>query len=118
MPLPNKVEAIRATKAPTTIKELQRFLSLVGYYRRTIRSAAEHLDNLFQALVGKPKKLNWTPQCETSFQAIKEALAKATMLHHPRPNATLALTTDASKIAMGGRARAKRSKGVGTLIVF
>ena len=102
VPLPDKVEAIRATKSPTTIKELQRFLGMVGYYRRNIRSASGHLDHLFEALVGKPRKLNWTADCEASFQATKEALAKATMLHHPRPNAPLALTTDASKVAMGG----------------
>ena len=102
VPLPDKVEAIRATKAPTTVKELQRFLGMVGYYRRNIRSATEHLDHLYTALEGKPKKLVWTPECETSFQATKEALAKSALLHHPRPNASLALTTDASKVAMGG----------------
>ena len=101
-PLPDKVEAIRATKAPTSIKELQRFLGMVGYYRRNIRSAAHHLNHLYEALQGKPKKLNWTADCEASFQSIKEALAKSALLHHPRPNATLALTTDASKVAMGG----------------
>ena len=101
-PLPEKVEAVRATKAPTTIKELQRFLGMVGYYRRSIRSAALHMDHLFGALAKKPKKLNWTKGCDESFKAIKEALVKAAMLRHPRPNAKLALTTDASKIAIGG----------------
>ena len=101
-PLPEKVEAIRATKAPTSVKELQRFNGMVGYYRKHIRHAAHHMDFLFEALKGKPKKLNWTPECENSFSAIKEALANAAMLRHPRPNAPLALTTDASKVAMGG----------------
>ena len=101
LPLPDKVEAIRACKPPTSIKELQRFLGMVGYYRRNIRSAAHHLDDLYEALAKKPKKLDWTPEREAGFQAIKDALANAAMLHHPRPNATLALTTDASKIAMG-----------------
>ena len=102
IPLPEKVEAIRATKSPTTVKELQRFNGMVGYYRRFIRQAAHHMDHLFGALEGKPRKLNWTPACEQSFQAIKEALAKAAMLRHPIQNAALALTTDASKVAMGG----------------
>ena len=101
-PLPEKVEAIRATKAPTTIKELQRFLGMIGYYRRTIRKSAHHMDALFEALVGNPKTLKWTAELETSFQATKEALAKAALLRHPRPNANLALTTDASKVAIGG----------------
>ena len=101
-PLPDKVEAIRATKPPTTVKELQRFLGMVGYYRRNIRSASTHLDFLFTALEGSPRKLNWTPQCQESFESTKEALAKSALLHHPRPDATLALTTDASKVAIGG----------------
>ena len=101
IPLPEKVEAIRATKSPTTVKELQRFNGMVRYYRRFVKQAAHHMDHLFRALEGKPRKLKWTPACEESFQAIKEALAKAAMLRHPLQNAALALTTDASKIAMG-----------------
>ena len=101
-PLPEKVEAIRKVKSPTTIKELQRFLGMVGYYRRCIRAAAHHMSFLFEALAGKPKKLNWTSECESAFQATKEALAQSTMLRHPRPSAPLALTTDASDIAIGG----------------
>ena len=101
-PLPDRVDAIRATTPPTTVKELQRFLGMVGYYRRFIPKAAAHLYHLFEALKGKPKTLPWTPECQQSFDAIKEALAKATLLFHPRPGATLALTTDASDKAVGG----------------
>ena len=101
-PLPHRVEAIRATTPPTTVKELQRFLGMVGYYRRFIPKAASHLFHLFEALKGKPKTLNWTPECQMSFEATKEALAKASLLFHPRPGAQLALTTDASNSAVGG----------------
>ena len=101
-PLPDRVVAIRATTPPTTVKELQRFLGMVGYYRRFIPKAALHLFHLFDALKGKPKTLVWTPDCQTSFDAIKEALASAALLFHPRPGAQLALTTDASNLAVGG----------------
>ena len=101
-PLPERVVAIRSTTPPTSIKELQRFLGMVGYYRRFIPKAANHLYHLFEALKGKPKTLDWTPQCQESFDATKEALAKATLLFHPRPGAPLALTTDASNLAVGG----------------
>ena len=105
-PLPERVEAIRKQQRPTTIKELQRFLGMVNYYRRFIKSAAHHLYFLFDALKGKMKKqtprvLVWTPECQTSFESIKDALAKATMLRHPRTDAPLAITADASKIAIG-----------------
>ena len=101
-PLPDRVEAIRATTPPTSVKELQRFLGMVGYYRRFMPRAANHLYHLFEALKGKPKTLNWTLECQQSFDATKEALAKAALLFHPRPGAQLALTTDASNLAVGG----------------
>ena len=101
-PLPDRVVAIRATTPPTTIKELQRFLGMVGYYRRFIPKAAAHLYHLFEALKGKPKTLTWTPECQLSFEATKEALANASLLFHPRAGAQLALTTDASNSAVGG----------------
>ena len=83
-PLPDRVVAIEATKPPTSIKELQRFLGMVGYYRRFIPNAARHLFHLFEALKGpkasKPKTLNWTPECQASFEATKSALAAASIL--------------------------------------
>ena len=111
-PLPNRVEAISAVPPPTTIKELQRFLGMVNYYRRFIRRAAHHLHPLFNALQGpkkkkgetprpKPKTLTWNDELQKSFEAIKEALATATLLHHPIPGAPLAITSDASKFAVG-----------------
>ena len=101
-PLPDRVVAIRATTPPTSVKELQRFLGMVGYYRRFMPNAATHLYHLFEALKGKPKTLVWTPDMQKSFNATKESLAKATLLFHPRSDATLALTTDASNLAVGG----------------
>ena len=103
-PLPERVEAIKAVPPPTNIKELQRFLGMVNYYRRWIKKAAHHLDPLYNSLKGKPKPrtLKWDQALQTSFDAIKEALAKAALLRHPRPGAQLALTTDASDLAIGG----------------
>ena len=110
-PLPERVVAIRATTPPTTVKELQRFLGMVGYYRKFIPKAASHMYHLFEALKGKPKSLEWTPDCQTSFEAIKEALASAALLFHPRPGAPLALTTDASNLAVGGVLEQRGPKG-------
>ena len=100
-PLPDRVVDISAFPAPTTIKGLQRFLGMVNYYRRFIPKAASHLHHLHDALAGKKKTLEWTAGCQVSFEATKKALAAATLLHHPRPSASLALTTDASNIAIG-----------------
>ena len=101
-PLPERVAAIRDFPRPTTVQELQRFLGMLNYYRRFVPRAAHHLHHLFEALKGKPRNLVWDQGCELSFKAAKEALAQATLLHHPRSGAHLALTTDASKFAVGG----------------
>ena len=101
-PLQDRVVDIKNTPPPTTVKELQSFLGMVNYYRRFLPSAAHHLTPLFDALKGKPKKIEWTTTCQQGFDAIKAALVSATLLHHPKPNAPLALTTDASNFAIGG----------------
>ena len=118
LPLAEKVEAIRAVKVPTTVKELQRFCGMVNYYRKSIRQAAHHMDALFAALEGKPKTLKWTEERDIAFKAIKEALANCAMLRHPRHNATLALTTDASDIAMGAVLEQRGPQGWEPLAFF
>ena len=77
-------------------------MGMVGYYRRFIPNAAGHLFHLFDALKGKPKTLEWMADCQKFFDATKAALAAATLLYYPQPGAPLALTTDASNIAIGG----------------
>ena len=100
-PMEDRVNAIREQVPPTTIKELQRFLGMINYYRRFIPRAAHHLYPLFEALKGKNKNLQWTDACQQGFEAVKNALSAATLLHHPRHGAHLAITTDASKVALG-----------------
>ena len=97
-PLPERVVDIRKTPQPTTVKELQSFLGMINYYRRFIKQAAHHLTPLFDLLKGKPKSIKWSREQQTAFTAIKDALADAALLHHPKPSASLALTTDASKL--------------------
>ena len=117
-PLPAKVDAIRKVKAPTTIKELQRFLGMVNYYRRFIKAAAHHLFHLFECLGQKPKNLTWTENMGKSFEAIKLALANAAMLHHPDSKLPLAITSDASKVAMGAVLEQRGPRGWEPLAFF
>ena len=100
-PMEHRVEAIKNTTRPTTVKELQRFLGMVNYYRKWIPQAAHHASPLFDALKSKPKVLAWSCERQKAFDAVKKALSAKTMLSHPRPNAPLAITSDASNIAVG-----------------
>ena len=100
-PMEERVSAIREQVPPTSVKELQRFLGMINYYRRFIPKAAHHLYPLFEALRSKSKKFEWTEARQAAFEAVKAALSAATLLHHPRRGAHLAITTDASKVALG-----------------
>jgi len=74
---------------------------MVNFYHRFIPSAATTLQPLFRALEGKKKTLVWTSEMDTAFNISKQAVADATMLIHPCANVPIALTVDASDVAVG-----------------
>ncbi|GFO09874.1 Pol polyprotein [Plakobranchus ocellatus] len=103
IPLPSKVKAISDFPKPPTIKGLQEFLGMINFYHRFIPHAASLLLPLHDAL-RKPQPcqlINWTTEMDNAFTSCKSALAEATMLSHPKPNAQISLTTDASEDAVG-----------------
>ena len=102
-PLPSKVKSIVDFPRPDGVKPLERFLGMLNFYHWFIPHAAQMLQPLYQALTGKPrpKALCWTDDMVKGFESAKEALANATMLHHPVQGAPTALTSDASDTALG-----------------
>ena len=79
----------------------QRTTGMVNFYRRFVPSAAHILQPLYQATAGKPKQLQWTEENISAFERTKEALANATLLAYPQANAPIAVTVDASSVAVG-----------------
>ena len=101
-PLPKKVQAITEFPRPETPKKLLGFLGMLNYYRHLLPRAAGTLQPLYTAAsVKKASDYKWTESLETSFRAAKELLAGYVVLRHPDPQAPIALTTDASDVAMG-----------------
>ncbi|XP_047978676.1 uncharacterized protein LOC125220557 [Salvia hispanica] len=49
----------------------------------------------------KGAKVNWTPECEASFQLLKEKLTTAPVLAVPAPGIGYVVYIDASKIGLG-----------------
>lgn len=104
VPLPSKVEAVLSFPQPTTVRSLQEFLGMVNFYHRFIPRAAALMRPLHELLKGgrAPKRtVEWTTERQTAFTDTKTALAKATLLAHPAPDAIIAITTDASDYAVG-----------------
>jgi cleavage and polyadenylation specificity factor subunit 1 len=101
LPLNSHITAIQDYPTPTTIKQLQRFLGLINFYRRFLPHAAAVLRPLTDSLKGNPKSLQWTPQLDSAFDAAKQLLLSVTPLQFPDPTAAIAVATDASDSQAG-----------------
>ena len=105
---------------PSKQKQLLGFLGALNYYRTSLpslppdgihpkpRIPAQILDPLYKlATCELPKKTkfedvwNSSENIKKSFQDAKRLLQEAIQLNFPDPSASLALTTDASKVALG-----------------
>lgn len=105
-PLPEKVEPILNYPQPKTVKDLQRFLGFINFFRRFLPKIAQHQIELTSYLRGAKKndktKLKWSAKAEEEFKKCKELISSAVLLAHPKQDANLALHVDASDFAIGG----------------
>jgi hypothetical protein len=102
VPLPRHVEAITGFPRHTDLRQLQRFLGLINFYRRFLPAIAGILKLLTDLLRGAPKKLLWSSDADAAFTKAKAALVAAVPLSHPAPGAVLSLAVDASDTHVGG----------------
>jgi len=121
-PLPEKVKAIQDFPKPTTMKQLRQFLGTMNFYRRFVPGAARDQAALNEALKGPKTKgkmpITWTSEMEQAFNRCKDSLSQAAILAHPDPGAELAVTTDASNIAIGAVIHQRSDKGWQPLAFF
>ncbi|KRZ68143.1 Transposon Ty3-I Gag-Pol polyprotein [Trichinella papuae] len=101
VPLPDNLEAVHQFAMPTLVKAFQEFVGMANFYHRFVLSAAQISQVLYKTLAGNLRELVWDETTSAAFDNIKEALAKATMLVHPQPNALTAATVKASGTAVG-----------------
>ena len=100
-PLPQKVQTVRDFPLPQSQRQLCRFIGLVNFYHRFLPHCANLMQPLHSLLKGKSVSLTWTDEATASFNATKEALANASLLAYPTPDAPICLMTDASDTAVG-----------------
>jgi len=96
-----KVDAIRNWPSPSTVKELQRFLSFASFYRCFIQNYSSITSPLTSLLRNKPKSLSWTPAATEAFDILKEAFTTAPLLVHPDPDKPFVVEVDASTTGVG-----------------
>jgi RNase H-like domain found in reverse transcriptase len=93
--------AIAKWPVPTNAAELRSALGMFGYFRRFIRGFANHAAPL-NVLLKKDVPWVWTAECNTAFEALRQALMTRPVLHLPNEHDGWVLETDASGFAIGG----------------
>ena len=85
---------------PRNIKEVQKFLGMVNYYRTHIPNLASLAAPLYD-LCQKHKKFVWDVEHDNSFYAILDLYQKRLTLSPLKPRGCLEVYTDASDVACG-----------------
>lgn len=94
------MEAIAKIPRAEQKRGLQRFLGMIGYYRRFVANFSDVTATLTE-LLKKEKRFQWTTECEHAFQTIKDLLTNRPILHSPDFKRPFKLATDASNVGAG-----------------
>ena len=122
-PDPEKVAAVKDFPTPKDLQGVRSFLGLASYYRKFVKGYSEIAAPLHEITKGHPKKgrsikIDWGPEQEKSFKALKDALTYNACLAYPDFELPFILTTDASDKACGGTLSQKGHDGVERPITF
>lgn len=115
---PEKVKAIKEFEKPKCVKNLRSFLGLCNYYRRFISGYAKKAKALERRCGRGNTKLDWTEECQTAFEEMKEALTQPPILAFPDINKVFILDTDASFEAIGAVLSQKGDDGKERVIAY
>ena len=99
-PDPTKLEAVKNFPQPKTVKNIQAFIGLAGYYRKFIKDFSKIAKPLTK-LTKKGEKFIWTVEQQNAFETLKEKLITAPVLSYPDFEKKFLVTTDASDYAIG-----------------
>lgn len=99
-PSEEKSKAIKKFPEPKSIKHIQSFLGLTGYFRKFIFAYALIAKPLSDVLK-REQKFVFGPEQRQSFEKLKELLTSEPVLHIYKQDAETQLHTDASKYGYG-----------------
>jgi hypothetical protein len=97
--LPDRIMAIQNYPRPITLRQLRRFLGMVGFYARFIPEFSRRAAVL-HALKKKGVQFVWADDHQAAFESLKKALCEAPVLQVPDFTREFVLATDASDIAV------------------
>ncbi len=106
-----KCKAISQMLVPSNVRQVRRFLGVVGYYRRYICNFADVALPLTD-LLKKGERFVWSRECQDSFQNLKNVLCSHPVLKAPDFTKRFKLACDASGFALGSALLQEDDDGV------
>jgi hypothetical protein len=97
---PDKVQEVMNWKPPTTVRQIQSFLGLAGYYQRFIPDFSRIVKPITE-LLNKEAKFFWGQMCEDAFHALRQHLTTAPVLAQPDSSKPFDVYCDASGTGLG-----------------
>ncbi|KAJ8773394.1 hypothetical protein K2173_028571 [Erythroxylum novogranatense] len=97
---PQKIEAVVKWEAPKNVAEVRSFLGLAGYYKRFVEGFSLIVAPLSK-LTRKNQKFEWTEECQSSFEELKNRLTTAPILTLPYGDDGYIVYSDASRKGLG-----------------
>jgi hypothetical protein len=97
---PEKVQEVMDWKPPTTVRQVQSFLGLAGYYRRFIPDFSRIAKPMTE-LLKKGVKYGWSQKCEDAFHTLRQHLTTAQVLAQPDNTKPFEVYCDASGTGLG-----------------
>ena len=99
-PDPEKLKAVRDFPRPKCVRDIRSFLGLTGFYRQFVESYANIAKPLTN-LLKKDVPFIWKPECEDSFNYLKQNLMESPILAQFTPGLPIVIYTDASGYGVG-----------------
>ena len=82
---PDQIKAINNLRSPRNPKEVQKLTGMGAILNRFISRSADRCKPFF-LLINKWKGIEWTKECATVFQQLKDYLARPSIMSSPRPD--------------------------------
>ena len=85
---PDQIKAINNLGFPRNPKEVQKLTGMAAVLNRFISRSADRCRPFF-LLINKWKGFEWTEECATAFQQLKDYLARSSIMSSPEPDEVL-----------------------------